>query len=38
MSVDVPGIESPITLEDLNELLVNVPPLSERTEYGIDLY
>ena len=38
VSVDVPEIESPITLEDLNELLVNVPPLSESTEYGIDLY
>ncbi len=39
MSVDIPEIQSPnITLEDLDELSNIVPPHSESTEYGIDLY
>ena len=37
-SVEVPHTECPITAEAVNELHHVVPPLSESTEYGIDLY
>ena len=37
-SVEVPHTECPITAEEVNELQHVVPPLSQSTEYGIDLH
>ena len=36
--VDIPEMHCPLSSERFEELLIELPPLSESTQYGIDLY